>query len=266
METIATTCHSLDRFYHINGDTFERQYKEVLSGYRQWRELSHADEWLIFPENVGKRLCIDETSMSNGELYTIVTNPERNAGRGTLVAIIEGVASENIIKTLQLIPEDKRNIVEEVTMDLSNSMHLIVRRCFRNAKRTIDRFHVQKLAYDALQEMRIAHRWDAIQADTDAREEAKIAGVEYKPEIMDNGDTRKQLLARSRHLLFKSPDKWTPAQKKRAGILFMLYPDIKEAYSLSHSLRMIYMERMAFGKALDCEPEALGRTIFFQCL
>jgi transposase len=98
----------------------------------------------------------------------------------------------------------------------------------------------KKLACDALQEMRIAHRWDAIQADTDAREEAKIAGVEYKPEILDNGDTRKQLLARSRHLLFKSPDKWTPAQKKRAGILFMLYPDIKEAYSLSHSLRIIY--------------------------
>ena len=240
METMATTCHSLDRFYHINGDTFERQYKEVLSGYRQWSELSHADEWLIFPENVGKRLCIDETSMSNGELYTIVTNPECNAGKGTLVAIIEGVASENIIKTLQLIPDEVRDIVEEVTMDLSNSMHLIVRRCFRNAKRTIDRFHVQKLACDALQEMRIAHRWDAIQADTEAREEAKILGKEYKPEILDNGDTRKQLLARSRHLLFKSPGKWTASQKKRAGMLFLLYPDIKEAYSLSHSLRMIY--------------------------
>ena len=146
----------------------------------------------------------------------------------------------NIIKTLQLIPEERRNIIEEVTMDLSNSMHLIVRRCFRNAKRTIDRFHVQKLACDALQEMRIAHRWDAIQADTDAREEAKIMGKEYKPEILDNGDTRKQLLARSRLLLFKSPEKWTPSQKHRAGILFMLYPDIKEAYSLSHSLRMIY--------------------------
>ena len=78
METMATTCHSLDRFYHINGDTFERQYKEVLSGYRQWSELSHADEWLIFPENIGRRLCIDETSMSNGELYTIVTNPDEN--------------------------------------------------------------------------------------------------------------------------------------------------------------------------------------------
>ena len=74
------------------------------------------------------------------------------------------------------IDEDKRMMVKEITMDMSNSMRLIARRCFPNAMRTIDRFHIQKLAYDALQEMRIAHRWDAIQADTDAREEAKCLG------------------------------------------------------------------------------------------
>jgi hypothetical protein len=34
----------------------------------------HAKDWLIFPENIGKRLSIDETSLSNGELYTILTN------------------------------------------------------------------------------------------------------------------------------------------------------------------------------------------------
>lgn len=42
METIPTTSRSLDHYYHINGDTFEKQYKEVLSGYREWSELSLA--------------------------------------------------------------------------------------------------------------------------------------------------------------------------------------------------------------------------------
>lgn len=74
METIPTTSRSLDRYYHINGDTFEKQYKEILSGYREWSELSHADEWLVFPENMGECICIDETAPSNGELYTVVTN------------------------------------------------------------------------------------------------------------------------------------------------------------------------------------------------
>ena len=112
-------------------------------------------------------------------------------------------------------------------MDMSNSMRLIARRCFPYAMRTIDRFHIQKLACDALQEMRIAHRWDAIQADTDAREEAKCLGEAYTPIVLANGDTHKQLLARSRYLLFKSADKWTESQRQRAEVLFETYPDLK---------------------------------------
>lgn len=61
-------------------------------------------------------------------------------------------------------------MVKEVTMDLFNSMDLIVRCCFPKASRTIDRFHVQKLACDALQEMRMAHRWNAIQEKADTME------------------------------------------------------------------------------------------------
>lgn len=58
--------------------------------------------------------------------------------------------------------------------------------------------------------------------------------------FFENGDTRKQLLARSRYLLFKSSDKWSESQKTRASILFREYPDLKKGYSLTHSLRMIY--------------------------
>ena len=68
------TCRMLEEFYHINGHTFEKQYKEILSGYRRWNQLDHADKWMLFPDNMGSRLAIDETSLSNGELYTFVTN------------------------------------------------------------------------------------------------------------------------------------------------------------------------------------------------
>ena len=142
----------------ILSDSNKKQYKEGVSGYRQWSELSHADEWLVFPKNIGKRLCIDETAISNGELYTIVSNPEARGGKGSLVALVKGVKTQDVIDTLKLIPENLRSMVKEVTMDLSNSMNLIVRRCFPKASRTIDRFHVQKLAYDALQKIRIARK------------------------------------------------------------------------------------------------------------
>ena len=245
METIPTTSRSLDRYYHINGDTFGKQYKEVLSGYHEWPELSHAEDWLVFPENIGESVCIDETAPSNGELYTIVSNRSSRGGKGTIIAIVKGVAADTVIEALMRIDEDKRLMVKEITMDMSNSMRLIARRCFPNAMRTIDRFHIQKLACDALQEMRIAHRWDAIQADTDAREEAKCQGKAYTPIVLANGDTHKQLLARSRYLLFKSADKWTESQRQGAEVLFETYPDIKEAYSLTHSLRMIFTKNTA---------------------
>ena len=56
------------------GIRFEKQYKEVLSGFRDWDRLEHADKWLLFPDNIGTRIAIDESSLSNGELYTFVTN------------------------------------------------------------------------------------------------------------------------------------------------------------------------------------------------
>lgn len=156
------TCHTLEEFYHIEGYAFEKQYKEVLSGFRQWDQLDHADEWLLFPENVGPRLAIDESSLSNGELYTFVTNRDAHTRERSLVAVVAGTKSEDVIAVLKRMDEKQRNAVEEVTLDLSDSMRKIVRVAFPKAGRVIDRFHIQKLACDAVQEIRIRHRWDAI--------------------------------------------------------------------------------------------------------
>ena len=240
METSPVTCRTLEEFYHIDGHTFEKQYKERLSGFREWDQLDHADEWLLFPDNIGPRLAIDESSLSNGELYTFVTNRDAGTRERSLVAVVAGTRSEDVIAVLKRIDEIKRYAVSEVTLDLSDSMRKIIRTAFPKASRVIDRFHIQKLACDAVQELRIKHRWDAIQQANDEIEDAKLNNKEYAPFRYPNGDTRKELLIRSRYLLFKSADKWTDRQKQRAAILFEEYPDIKTAYGLCHSLRMIF--------------------------
>jgi len=240
METSPVTCRTLEEFYHIDGHTFEKQYKETLSGFREWDQLEHAEEWLLFPDNIGPRLAIDESSLSNGELYTFVTNRDAGTREQSLVAVVAGTKSEDVITVLQKISEEQRHAVKEVTLDLSDSMRKIVRTAFPKADRVIDRFHIQKLACDAVQELRVKHRWAAIQQANDEQEEAKLAGEPYEPFRYPNGDTRKELLIRSRYLLFKSADKWTERQKQRAAILFSEYPDIKKAYGLCHSLRMIF--------------------------
>lgn len=154
--------------------------------------------------------------------------------------MIKGCESENVSKILKKIPMYKRNKVKEVTLDMAASMQKIVTDCFPKAMQVTDRFHVQKLAFDALQEIRIANRWDAIDQENKEYELAKETEKKFTPERLENGDTHKQLLARSRYLLFKPEGKWTPKQGHRARILFKYYPDIEKAYKLSQELGSIY--------------------------
>ena len=104
------TCRTLEEFYHIDGHTFEKQYKEVLSGFRDWDQLEHADKWLLFPDNIGTRIAIDESSLSNGELYTFVTNRDARTREKSLIAVVAGTKSEDVIDALRRIDEEKRHI------------------------------------------------------------------------------------------------------------------------------------------------------------
>lgn len=195
---------------------------------------------MIFPQNVSSHLAIDETCLSHGELYTVVTNKEAHGKKGTIVAILNGTKSENIIPVLQQIPFRLRKKVQEITLDLAGNMGLIAKKCFPNAVQVIDRFHVQQLATQALQEIRIKHRWQAIDDENQAIEVSRKAKEAYYPEILNNGDTQKQMLARSRYLLYKSDHKWTQEQRERASLLFERYPDIEKAYKLSQELSWIF--------------------------
>jgi len=169
-----------------------------------------------------------------------VTNKDAKGKKGALVAIIEGTKSENIIPFLKKLPLTIRNKVEEITLDLAGNMGLIAKKCFPNAVQVIDRFHVQQLATEALQEIRIKYRWEALDAENLAIEKAKEQGSTYTPEILENGDTTKQLLARSRYLLYKWHLNWTPEQKQRGSILFEKYPMLEKAYNLAQDLAWIF--------------------------
>lgn len=189
----------------------------------------------MFPQNIGTRLSIDETAFSNGELYTIITNKKAKGKKGALLAMVKGTKAEPTINVLNKIPLKQRKKVQEVTLDMAGNMALIVKKAFPNATLVIDRFHVQKLALDALQEIRIKHKWEAIDAENHAIEQERLHKRKHTSALLDNGDTLKQLLARSRYLLYKSEHKWTKNQKERAQILFDKYPDILKAYSLCQS-------------------------------
>lgn len=149
--------------------------------------------------------------------------------KGSIMALIAGTKAETVIEHIRKIDEKLRKTVTEITLDMANSMKLIAKKCFSNATQVIDRFHVQKLALEALQELRITHRWTEMDNENIQLKKAKKNLCKFIPEILSNGDTKKQLLARSRYLLYKCKSKWTRSQQERASLLFELYPDIKKA-------------------------------------
>ena len=71
---------------------------------------------MLYPDNVGEYLSIDEVSLSQGELYTFITNKKGKGKKGTLVASIKGTLTKDIVSVLEKLPIEKR---EEVKDDLS---------------------------------------------------------------------------------------------------------------------------------------------------
>lgn len=195
---------------------------------------------MIFPDNIGEKLSLDEVALTHGELYTVITNKQFHGKKKALVAMIEGTKSKDVAVVLNQIPKEKRKIVREITLDMAESMENIARYSFPNATLVTDRFHVQQLVSEAVQEIRIALRKETIRQENEKIKEARDKKERYIPEIFENGDTRKQLLARSRYLLFKSQGKWKEQQQKRSQILFSQYPELKSAYDLSMMFRNCY--------------------------
>lgn len=144
----------------IDGDELERSYKHHLSDYSEWEQRDHASDWVLVADNLGEALSIDETMLQE-DLVTILSNKAGHCKQGTIVSIVRGTKAEDIIEVLMQIPEEERQKVKEVTMDLSSSMRAIIAAVFPNATIVLDCFHVLKRCHDAIEEVRLHLKRDA---------------------------------------------------------------------------------------------------------
>lgn len=244
METKLDPISTIACYHKVKPEKLQRAYKKNLSDFKNWHQKPHSEEYLIYPENISPNLAIDEVSLSKGELYTFITSKEHRTNAKKLVAVINGTNSKTMIDVLNKINELKRNTVKEVSMDMARNMELTIKTCFTNATRVIDRFHVVKLVIDALQHIRVKYRWQAIEDENNAIKKAKAKGEKYKPLLLENNETEKELLARTRYTLYKTPSDWTINQAKRASILFKHYPLLEKAYKLTLEFRSIYENKL----------------------
>ena len=200
-------------------------------------------------------MSLDETCLSNGEVYTILTNKAAHGGKGALAAMVRGVASDTVSEILKKVPREIRRRVKTVTTDLSSAMMLTVRTVFPKAMLINDRFHVQQLVTDAIDQMRIGFRWQVLAEENKAikehrakrkavhnRAEKELIG-EWEPVRMENGETKPQIMARSRHIILMHKTKWNTQQQERAAILFMMFPKLEEAYNIYLELVDIFNKK-----------------------
>lgn len=223
----------------LHPKTLEKQYKETLSDFRAWEKTMNPKA-LVFPENFGEWMSIDEVALSKGELYTVITNKAAHGRKGALAAIIEGTKCETVSRALEQVPIATRMKVKGITLDFANSMDWICRNNFLNASLIGDRFHIQQIVSEGVQGIRVDLRRQAIDEENAALLKAREEKASFRPVFYSNGDTKKQLLARARYLLFKPSSKWTEQQKIRAEILFSAYPQLKKAHDLSMYFRSIF--------------------------
>jgi len=195
---------------------------------------------MLFPENLTDYISIDELALSKGELYTFITSKKGKGKKGTLIASIKGTKSQDIINVIEKIPLEQRKKVKEITLDMAKNMEFAVKMTFPKAYLVTDRFHVVKLAMESLQHMRIKLRWEELDKENKAIMKAKKNKIKYRPIVLSNGDTYKQLLARSRYIIAKKPNELTRNQEERSKLLFKIYPELEQAYKHTLEFRSIY--------------------------
>lgn len=244
VETTALSISQIGQMYSVNGKYFADLYRNKISGFHEWFSEDYLG-FYINHSNIGPYLSIDETCLSNGQVWTFITNKQAKCSKGSLVAAIPGTKSDNIIDVLNAALDKKdRRKVKEVTTDLSASMMLIARAVFTNAYLVNDRFHVQQIYNEAIDDIRIDIRRELMNIDNQQYNQARKGRTLYQPQTYSNGETMRQVLARSKHTLMTAKNKWTEAQRHRINILFRNYPILKQAYDLSMEMRYIFNQKI----------------------
>ncbi len=250
----------------MNSKKLQRWYQQVLSGFTQALNDGTLDRDnlsvehqgkvkkiavpILKEENLGSQMAVDEKNI-NGTGYTILSNRQTNK----IALMASTFKTDELMQIIENFDIEKRMQVKSLSRDMAPNYDWLGRQAFMNAYHIIDKFHVIKNLMEQLQAIRIRYR----QSELAKRREAHQSNQKYIETKLSNGDTTLQLLARSRGLLFKVPDKWSEQQKQRAQVLFDLYPEIKTAYYLVLRIRnwfkppkekLVYPQTKKFKKEL----------------
>ena len=101
-----------------------------------------------------------------------------------MAAIIKGTKASVVGDALKQVPVSTRYAVKEITADLASTMDWICRDNFLGARLTADRFHVQQLVSEGVQEIRIKLRREAMDEENESIAQAKTEQSEDNRDVL----------------------------------------------------------------------------------
>lgn len=183
----------------LKAHNIARYYLDVTSDFAKNKEKYKdiAKTWMIMPENMWVRLCLDEVDLC-GQVYTILSNTDRKNG---IIAILPWTKADPfIVRIRENIPQEKLDMVMEIACDMSSWMEKIADTLFPEAGQVTDRFHFMKEVLDDLQTVRKVLKTEFKKIDNEERlkiKEAKKKGEMYVYEARRSllGETYLEMLS-----------------------------------------------------------------------
>lgn len=168
------------------------------------------------PPATATKLCIDEAAQRRGHDYNTVIS---DGGMGDVIDMVQGRREIDLATWIDAQPEEFKQGVKAVAMDLWRPYHLAVRKRLPHAVRVADKFHVLRQANRAL---------DAVRS--------RLSGRGYKG---PSGFPRR--LFEARHALMKAPHRLTDKDEAKLEAVFSQFPELKKAWELKEDLRELYL-------------------------
>ena len=195
--------------------------------------------YIAKPEHVGEYMALDDKQIGN-QTYSIMTN----SITGKIAFLVPTVKAEELKIAIKYLG-DSINEIRSISCDMAPSYLNFCENSFKDCTIVIDKFHVIKYVYDAIQKVRMS-----IKA-------ALLLSLPKGKRTKKEGETWTiiEQLHRSRYLLNQSVEDWTKEGKEMMEGLFKSFPNLETAYILAQDFKRWYDKKNCNKQKIILEQE-----------
>lgn len=174
--------------------------------------------------NFGENMCLDDKEI-NGKSFSILSNQKT----GKIAFMMDSVRGFELEKGIAFIGNSIQR-VQTMNCDMAPSYLKFIRENLPQSTIIVDKFHVMKYVYDAVQQVRMEIRKNIFEQMPKGQRRKTDEGI-----LSDL-----EQLKKSKVPLSRSKDLWSEEQDELMQNLFLKYPKLEKAYQLAQEFKVWY--------------------------